>query len=209
MHALPRLHTACLFQPNAGIIRAVSVACTNAHSLLTQQGSAAAMHSSFSQFLVAVLALWNDLIHLLPNNTQKLSGAEDDPLAPLLLPGAALSSAALKTYLGPDAAAIAASDGRVAAGYTFVPVLGDTAAAGLAAAVQVQCLCVGEQIVKCCYYYYMLDMQGTSVIQAQGARSPWHDDCVQLSTSESMWYTGVVDVVTRQPLSQRLRQSQG
>lgn len=105
-------HRVLTYMVNAGILTGLASACRKACGVLQQQGSTAALHWSFTQYVAALLALWNDLQHLLPN--EGVNDLEDgDALAEQLLPGAQPAAAALTTYLGPAAAAINSSDGRV------------------------------------------------------------------------------------------------
>lgn len=148
-------------------------ACTRAYRILQQEGSAAAMYRSFTQYLAALLGLWNDLTRLLPNNFHYKS--TDNMLGPLLLPGARLAAIALQTYAGPDAAAIAASNGRLS-GYNFLSVFkaaasrqrGAPSGSGgvsswLAAAVLARSLCVAEKVSMCAYFFFFLKSRGTAV----------------------------------------------
>lgn len=81
-------------------------ALSSAASVLMVRDSPAPTDFTFTQYLFLLLEAWNDLYRRTP--TQCLQLKDDDPLAPLLLPGATLAAAALRAYAGGDGARIRA-----------------------------------------------------------------------------------------------------
>lgn len=151
-------------------------------------GSSAARCYAFSQFITCLMDTWNHILRICPQSSPVLHTLSDSsPVAPLLLPGAALAAAALQQYLGPDASAVFHSDGKHLGGYDMVNCAtmllsqqerdayrqqyGWVLAAGAVA----QALRVADSLSLCCYNY--LSRHGYMAVRGVSCESPFSSCC--------------------------------
>lgn len=96
------------FDAAAGLLAAMPQALSSAASVLMARDSPAPTDFTITQYMSLLLEFWSTLFRRTPTECLRLK--DDDPLAPLLLPGATLAAAALRAYAGPDGASIRAAN---------------------------------------------------------------------------------------------------